>query len=445
MSVKYINEYNSAEEYAADVRPSGGSSVSSIPNGRVYDGVNVYVETPGVGDAVVIDADNQIKFLKTGTINTSLLPSTHTTVGVVGYRFGNQVLVINKTNTSKKWADVYRWTVSGWSGYTSAVSVTLKADNGTVLISGVSFTPSGTTDAATFVSEFNTFLSTNSVATTYYKMYVETVNGVATPVLVLETYNNYQFSATLSGLTLTPYNGTEYTAGPSLIRNNMLAGSEGAIMNLDRAIAYFTEDLSASVFNPSSTVTGDTTYPVCLPGYLGTSANVSDKCAWLRNKYGEGYDGWIKYLKASSARFLTEYNGTSWLSGKTLTYAHVGKTYENASGVATPAYPAFEYCAAVGYNASGLEQGNWFLPSLYEMVPVWAQIKYGTNGSRFSDPINAGLAALGGSATSNGSNVWSSVRVSAVVAWGFFGNNGIVGGNLFYGGSLAVPCSLLKI
>src|SRR5574344_111538 len=435
MSVKYINEYNSAEEYAADVRPSGGSSVSSIPNGRVYDGVNVYVETPGVGDAVVIDADNQIKFLKTGTINTSLLPSTHTTVGVVGYRFGNQVLVINKTNTSKRWADVYRWTVSGWSGYTSAVSVTLKADNGTVLISDVSFTPSGTTDAATFVDDFNQFLARNGVATSYYRMYVEAIHNVATPVLVLETYTSYSFSATLSGLSLTPYNGTEYDAGPSLIRNNMLAGGEGAIMNLDRAIAYLTQDLAAGTCNPSSRVNGDTTYPVCLPGYLGTSGKVSDdNCAWLRNKYGEGYAGWINYLKNSSARFVTEYNGTSWLDGKKLTYAHVGKTYKNASGVDTLAYPAFEYCAAVGYDAPGLEKGNWFLPSLYEMVPVWSQLKYGngTNGSRSADPINAGLAAIGGSSISNGAGAWSSVRSDAYGAWVFYGGGGFVSGYYFY-------------
>src|SRR5574344_501639 len=255
-------------------------------------------------------------------------------------------------------------------------------------------------------------------------MYVETINNVATPVLVLETYTSNSFSATLSGLSLTPYNGTEYDAGPSLIRNTMLEGSEGVIMNLDRAIASFTEDLAAGIYNPSSRVNGDTTYPVCLPGYLGTSRNVSDKlaCAWLRNKYGEGYAGWIHCVKHSSARFGTEYIGTSWLDGKKLTYAHVGKTYKNASGVDTLAYPAFEYCAAVGYDAPGLKKGNWFLPSLYEMVPVWSQLKYGngTNGSRSADPINAGLAAIGGSSISNGAGAWSSVRSDAYGAWVFY-------------------------
>src|SRR5574344_1088192 len=436
MSEKYINKYGSAEEYAADIRPGSGSSVSSIPNGQIYDGVNVYVKTPEIGDVVVVDADSTVKFLKSGTVNSSLLPTSYTTVGVVGYRFGNQVLIVNKNNTGKKWADVYRWTVSGWSGYTSAVSVTLKDASGTVRLNGVSFTPSGTTDAATFVDDFNQFLATNGVATSYYRMYVETINNVATPVLVLETYTSNSFSATLSGLSLTPYNGTEYDAGPSLIRNNTLAGGAGVIMNLDRAIAYFTGDLAAGTYNPSSKVNGDTTYPVCLPGYLGTSRNVSDKlvCAWVRNKYGEGYAGWINYLKNSSARFVTEYNGTSWLDGKKLTYAHVGKTYKNASGVDTLAYPAFEYCAAVGYDAPGLKKGNWFLPSLYEMVPVWSQLKYGneTNGSRSSDPINAGLAAIGRSSSSNGAYAWSSVRINAYVAWFFNGSFGFVYSDYFY-------------
>src|SRR5574344_101269 len=430
MSEKYINKYGSAEEYAADIRPGSGSSVSSIPNGQIYDGVNVYVKTPEIGDVVVVDADSTVKFLKSGTVNSSLLPTSYTTVGVVGYRFGNQVLIVNKNNTSKKWADVYRWQVSGWSGYTSAVSVTLKDDSGTVRVNGVSFTPSGPTDAATIVDDINRFLARNGVATSYYRMYVETINNVATPVLVLETYTNNSFSATLSGLSLTPYNGTESDVGPSLIRNNMLAGDAGAIMNLDRAIAYFTGDLAAGTYNPSSRVNGDTTYPVCLPGYLGTSGKVSDdNCAWLRNKYGEGYAGWINYLKNSSARFVTEYNGTSWLEGKKLTYANVKKTYKNASGVDTLAYPAFEYCAAVGYDAPGLEKGNWFVPSLYEMVPVWRHLKYGdgTNGSRSSDPINAGLAAIGGSSISNGASAWSSVRINTGLAWLFYGRSGFVG------------------
>ena len=76
-------------------------------------------------------------------------------------------------------------------------------------------------------------------------------------------------------------------------------GGEGAISSWPIALAYFRADNSSTTYNPSSDVTDiKRGYPICLPGYLGTSTYQSDHCAALRAVYGEGEAGWLKFMES---------------------------------------------------------------------------------------------------------------------------------------------------
>ena len=103
-----------------------------------------------------------------------------------------------------------------------------------------------------------------------------------------------------------------------------------------------------------------------------------------------------------------------------------------------PVAPAANYCYNV--DTVALSKGNWYLPTVEDLTDLLRIIKYGTNGSVNSDPINKTLAAMGGNTISNGSNLWSCCRCSSDGAWIASGNYGF-----FSGGGLCDECSAVPV
>ena len=67
-------------------------------------------------------------------------------------------------------------------------------------------------------------------------------------------------------------------------------------------------------------------------------------------------------------------------SGKENTYNLYNCTFiDNAIGGNSPLYPAANYAASISLNAPKLGEGNWWLPSVSEMVEMMHDITYGTS------------------------------------------------------------------
>ena len=225
---------------------------------------------------------------------------------------------------------------------------------------------------------------------------------------------------------------------------------------MPRALAYFRADNSSSTYNPTSNVTSPKlSYPICLPGYLGTSAyrkdgsTQLDYCSALRAIYGEGEAGWLKFMESfvpvRPITFGPMGDFATYGDGKTNTYKMAGRTWTGQSGSPVVAFPAADYCANIALSHELLKKGCWFLPDVNLLTSILKGIKYNTTNDRNADAINQMLYAMGFAALSNGAYTWSSSRGGAYIAWCFYGAGGFAGVSGLNGAYRALPVVLLKI
>ena len=104
-----IKSYTNESEWASATKPTTESTVGLLldSNTPVINGVNVLVTIPKYGDAVVLDADGNIRFIAFGTFNNATFPSSWTKVGVYYRAQGKDVRFISHTSLGgKKYSDV---------------------------------------------------------------------------------------------------------------------------------------------------------------------------------------------------------------------------------------------------------------------------------------------------------------------------------------------------
>ena len=188
-------------------------------------------------------------------------------------------------------------------------------------------------------------------------------------------------------------------------------------------------------------------YPICLPGYLGTSKYQSDHCSYLRGVYGEGEEGWLRFME----RFLpvrpSEYgvfDGSRYGTAKRNTYYLAGIKYAGQDGVEKYASPAARLAADLGYDHELLKQGEWVLPDIDRVFAIVGQLKYPTTNDRDADPVNSALKAIGVSALRNDSSVWSCSRCYPDIGWFAGGTGGYASGGGLDGRYVAAPLVLLN-
>ena len=233
-----------------------------------------------------------------------------------------------------------------------------------------------------------------------------------------------------------------------MLRANGQRSGGGTITNWSRALAYFRNDNSSTTYNPSKDVTSvKISYPICLPGYLGTSQYQSDHCAYLRSVYGEGEQGWLKFMASFLPVRPTECgsNGDKAKYGdaRKNTYYLASQRYVDEDGNTQPASPAADFAANINYDHELLKKGQWVLPDSDLLFDVVGGIEYPTTNDRNADVINRALKAIGASALGNGSHVWSCSRCYANYGWCAGGSSGYAGDVNLYYSYLAVPLVLL--
>lgn len=455
-----IKYYDTEAAYAADAKSPFESQVSLVgeDNEIKYDGRNVVVgaKSAKTGSIVVLDGNSAMHFIALDTFSSSSFMSNFTIVGVVAVGvdhpdFRGKIVIVHKSNASKQWSAIYSFKLTGYTldgtDRSGVLTVRSASDWGT----GVDYTINYNADSvADFLTTLNAYFQSTVPFTTQHWRADADSDGNITLSFLFTDYRQASNSAK-SGFSISANLLPGIPANTAMLRYNGQRSGEGCISNMARAIAYFSADLNNATYNPTSTVTSPKrSYPICKPGYLGTSQySNGDQCAALRAIYGEGEAGWLKFMESFYPIRPSKYgpigDKATYGDSKRNTGLMAGKTFTKQDNTVIPAYPAADYCGSVTYNHDLLKRGQWFLPDVDVLCSVLRTIKYNSTNDRNADPVNRALYAIGGTAISNGSGAWSSSRCSANGAWYSGGGYGCLNGYGLFNPNLAVPVALLDV
>ena len=457
-----IKYYDTLAAYEADVKSDYESQVSLIgaDNTVKFDGRNVVVglASARTGSIVVLDGNKAMQFVSVDTFSSASFMSNYEVVGVVwvgidhpSYR-GDVVILNKEWAPSLKMVEIYQWRLTGYTldgtDRAGTLSVRYADDNWAANHDyEVSY---NATDAASLVAQLNAYFRANEPFIAQQWEAVLTKGGEID--LQLQNWTSWQpcsYNKGINGFTLAANLLPEWAASANMLRKNGYRNSEGVIINWARALYYFRNDNATAAYNPSSDVTSvKQRYPICLPGYLGTSKYQSDHCAFLRSVYGEGEEGWLKFMESFLPVRPTQYgiNGdTLYGDPKTNTYKLAHETYTDIDGKVKPLSPACAYIAGIGYDNELAKKGEWVMPDVDLLFDMLDGIEYPLNPDRSSDVRNRALLAIGAKPFGNNSYVRSCSRNSANGGWFASGYNGYANNSTLYGASVAAPLLLLRV
>lgn len=455
-----IKYYDSEAAYEADSKSAFESQVSLIgaSNECRYDGRNVVVglRSARTGSIAVLDGLHALHFIAPETFSSKSFMSNYEIVGVVAIGvdhpdFRGKVGIINKTFSGK--ALLERWFVK-LTGYTLDGT----DRTGTLVVREASDSWStnheyvisyNATTAEALVSRLNTYFKANEPFITQDWVAMLQEDG---SVVLNYKYTNWQqasYNGAKAGFSVSVVTAQEWNATAQMHRMNGQRSGEGTITNWLRALVYYRSDNSNTSYNPSVDVkTKKIAYPICLPGYLGTSQYQSDHCAYLRGIYGEGEEGWLKFMASFLPVRPSEYgiyDESRYGTEKKNTYYLAGLTYRGQDGAEKYASPAARLAAETGYDHELLKRGEWVTPSIDHVFSIVSSLKYPVVNDRNADAVNAALYAIGAPALVNNSVVWSCSRYGSNYGWFAYGNGGYAGDSSLCVQYLCVPLVLLDV
>ena len=456
-----IKYYDTNAAYEADVKSAFESQVSLIgaDNAIKYDGRNVIVDIQSAktGSIVVLDGLHAMRFVSVETFSSESFMSNFEIVGVVRIgvdhpSFRGKIAIMYKAPASKKMSNIYQHRLTGYTcdgtARTGVLSIREASDswsaNHDYVISY------NAANELALVSQLNTYFKANEPFKTQQWQAVLNDDNTIDLRYAYTNYRQAAYNKGTTGFALTANLLPEWIATSSMLRLNGQRSGEGTITNWSRALSYFRNDNSSTTYNPSNDVTSTKiSYPICLPGYLGTSAYQSDHCAYLRSIYGEGEQGWLKFMASLLPVRPTEYGtiGDKAKYGDSMknTYYLASQKYEDVNGVMQPVSPAADFAASVAFDHELLKKGQWVIPDSDLLFDVIGGIEYTTTNNRDADVINRALKAICAPALGNNSYVWSCSRYYAYGCWCANGYYGFASYGFLYYSYLVVPLVLLDV
>ena len=453
-----IKYYDTEAAYKADTgKGADESQVSLIKAGNVcrYDGRNVVVglRSARTGSVAYLDGSRALRFAAPGTFRADGLPEGGEVIGVVvigvdHQDFRGEVAVMSKTFTTSPMLERLFVRLSGYTldgtDRTGTLSVWEASDS---WAAAHDYAVGYNADSAlALASQLNAYFKANEPFAA--QDWVAEADGDGN-VTLHYAFTNYRQSsnAAKDGFSLAQATAPGWADTTKMLRRNGRRNGEGTIANLPRALAYFRGDNANTTYNPASDVTTmKISYPICLPGYLGTSEYQSDHCSYLRGVYGEGEEGWLKFMEGFLPVRPSEYgifDASRYGAAKRNTYYLAGIKYAGQDGVEKYASPAARLAANLGYDHELLKQGEWVLPDIDLLFGLVGQLKYPTTNDRDADPVNSALKAIGAPALGNSSSVWGCSRYYPSGGWIANGNGGCAGGGILFIRIVAAPLVLL--
>lgn len=456
-----IKYYDTNAAYEADAKSAFESQVSLIgaDNAIKFDGRNVIVDirSAKTGSIAVLDGNHALHFVSVETFGSASFMSNFEVVGVVRIgvdhpSFRGKVAIMYKAPAGKPLSAIYQYRLTGFTCDGTARTGTLSireasdswvADHDYVIAYNA-------TDEASMVAQLNTYFRSNEPFKT--QGWIAKLNDDNTIDLLFKftDWRQVSYNTGKAGFSLSANLFPEWIATSAMLRMNGQRSGAGAITNWSRALTHFRNDIAQTMYNPDKDVASvKVSYPICLPGYLGTSQYQSDHCAYLRSVYGEGEEGWIKFMSSLLPVRPTEYgnNGDKAKYGdaKKNTYYLASAKYVDVDGNTQQVSPAADFVASIAFDHELLKRGQWVLPDSDLLFDVVGGLEYPTTNDRDADVINRALKAIGAPSLGNNSGVWSCSRCSASNGWCASGSNGCAYYNSLYSSILAVPLVLLDM
>lgn len=460
-----IKYYDTLAAYEADAKSAFESQVSLIgaDNAIKFDGRNVIVDirSAKTGSIAVLDGNHALHFVSVETFGSASFMSNFEVVGVVRIgvdhpSFRGKVAIMYKAPAEKPLSAIYQYRLTGFTCDGTARTGTLsirEASDSWAANHDYAISYNAANELA-LVSQLNTYFKANEPFKT--QGWVAKLNDDNTIDLKHKytTWQQSRYNGGKSGFTLTANLFSKWIATSYMLRANGARYGEGTISNWSRALAYYRNDNGTSAYQGGRTTDQGTDtkqqYPINLPTWLGTSVkNPGDFCAGLRAIYGEGEQGWIKFMKTMLPVRPTEYGsvGDKAKYGDSMknTRYLASQKYVDADGNSQPASPAADFAANIHYDHELLKRGQWVLPDSDLLFDVVGGIEYPTTNRRDADVINRALLAIGAPALANSSYVRSCSRSNADNSWCSSGGGGFAVNSYLCLSYLAVPLVLLDV
>lgn len=429
--MKYLNKYATTAAYTADSnRPTTESTVSLIEDGTgvKFDGKNVLVEKAGaeVGDILVFDKTTSTKkFIKAETLNMATLPASLVTIGVVFKRTGSKVHIVAKTAEGNyQWAQGYKVKLAGFdltAGGTFTITVNAVTTADIVYQAGTTLSAVVTLiNTAINSGDANTALKNWTVAAG--AGYITLEHNFYTPVITTVIATDAALKVTATALTAKDYqtvlSGLPYYGGATRVDGGV--SWAGGNYEIFRSYYYANGNTGTN----QAIGAGD---PVKFAVYNSTANPI------IVAFYGEGEDGYTRYISAKMARYPYGKYANQESDGKMNTDALAAVTFTDADGTVKPAYPAaykakYTTVGTVAGYTTGLEAGAWWMGSFGEVFELVRDRK-----ADAQDRINKSLAAISGNTILPTHHVWASTEYSSIFAWIYYGNYGFMNLNYKYG------------
>lgn len=394
---------------------------------------NVFVKIPERGDACVGRlSDKKLFYIKGDTLVTSELDKSEWEVqGVVSHREGKKVTIVGLNNSGviafcdRVWYYLSGYTLDG-AEHTIVLDIPTKANWDKSVEKTITYTASTVEE---FISALNAAFEADADFTDQDWYADLTADGRVRVHYVFAARQNSNFT-TKSGITKTN-SMPELKKLQRLRRKSGQAMKFGGICSWHRSLAYYRNDNGTSIDQGGRTAEQTSIkqeWPINLPTWLGTSTkNPGDFCKALRDVYGEGEEGWLRFMRSCVSITDTDY-GIMMYDGREMSKLLSSFTYTSRK-VVEPKYmcPASGWCAS--FSTSCLQAGSWHLPTPKELVELMRDI---TKETGTPDVFNRTIVAAGGKAISNNSYMWACARYDSSNVLNFDGLNGCLYAALIY-------------
>lgn len=432
--MKNIKNYANLDAYTADTnRPTDQNTVSLIKsiNVIIRKGVNVVVDTrfSAVGDTIVYDnVDMKMRVVKLGTLVLPL-DSRYIIAGTVGDRNEKYIFAVaNQYLPSAPWGAPWKVKLSGFS-FAAAGNFTLTINSTSTDSIAYTTDDTLTTLAQKMQDAIRAIMTVATWTVTAYANYIVVEQNSYTP-------NVTSFTCSDAGITANILTGNYQTSTSGLLKNNT------NVYRIDGSVSSWAGCIYEQFYSRYSANGNDTTNGGLLdPGVIRESRfNATDNPV-LYNYYGT----YRKYIAAKMLRYPYSRGVVVDNDGKANTKALSAVMFADHDGASKPAHPAAYACANYGIaGAIGLEAGDWWLPSFQRLYLIMRNVTEGLPGFPL-DPLNAGIAAAGGTKIHVNHYPWSSSEYGGSTAFNCHGPNGNMSANSKYYAANVRPVSAFPI
>lgn len=398
------------------------------------------------GDAIYFDGDGVIHVIDGKSVNSSTITEGWTYVGPVAKVRDGKAMILNKSeNTSVKFASCWQYEITGIKyNQSNTIQFQQAKTSGSVNIGDpFTFTPTDIDDAVDKIDEFlrDNAGGVEAGAGWNYNWHCEKLpnpSGVDSVVVVADNNADYRqyasiinSSGTTTGITSNQNMCNFLPAYTNMFRNNSGKGYRVGFIK-DKLLEYYATN--TTIANPTEMVPVNSANDIVSK----TQFEENQYCADLRDAYGtfENYIESVMLAWPSDEGNQVYMNGT----GKEYTELLAARKYKNLSGTETATYPAATYSNGIGYEAEGLEEGNWYMPDAIEFFEIFNDMK--VDGT---DIVNATQKRATGSAFSLSVGRWLPARASYSYAWYIYYNGASANYSYFYITSRACAVTLLTL